>query len=137
MPAAHFFAILAPWVPALSKCMESRSEKERLRFTRRSETTKIPILDIDRPDLANEENLTKDIFEEMPFPKRLFEIYFPELKENKKNLAFTWNQGDVMSPSIGAGDLVMSKVDHKYVGDVVYVIQLYDGLCVRRVQRNH
>jgi len=111
------------------------SEKESLRFSRKSEIVKIPILDIDRPDLATEENLRKDIFEEMPFPRRLFEVYFPELKGDKKNLAFIWNQGDVMSPSIDAGDLVMSKVDHKYISDGVYVIQLYDGICIRRVQR--
>ena len=109
--------------------------REEMRFSRKKDTLKIPILDIDRPELAIQENLLDNVFEEMIFPRRLFEVYFPELKGSSNGLALTWVQGDVMSPSIGAGDLVLSRVDHKYSGDGIYVIQLYDGLCVRRLQR--
>lgn len=69
----------------------------------------------------------------LPIPYNIYQSGFRRFDQNK--LAAFCAEGDSMSPTISSGDYVVVTMDQQYRGDGIYLIQLYESLLIKRLQR--
>jgi transcriptional regulator with XRE-family HTH domain len=70
----------------------------------------------------------------LPIPYEIFDSGgFRRYK--KENLAAFRAEGDSMTPTISSGDFVVVNFDPNYRGDGIYLVQLYESLLIKRLQR--
>jgi len=70
----------------------------------------------------------------LPIPYEIFDSGgFRRYK--RENLAAFRAEGDSMTPTIASNDFVVVNFDPNYRGDGIYLVQLYESLLIKRLQR--
>ena len=70
---------------------------------------------------------------QFPLPNQLYQQHFRRYQKEK--LGTFKAEGDSMTPTIASGDYVLVHFDPSFRGDGIYLVQLYESLLVKRLQR--
>ena len=70
---------------------------------------------------------------QLPIPYNIYHSGFRRFDQQK--LAAFCAEGDSMSPTISSGDYVVVTMDQQFRGDGIYLVQLYESLLIKRLQR--
>jgi phage repressor protein C with HTH and peptisase S24 domain len=70
---------------------------------------------------------------QLPIPYNIYQSGFRRFDQTK--LAAFCAEGDSMSPTISSGDYVVVTMDQQFRGDGIYLVQLYESLLIKRLQR--
>lgn len=70
---------------------------------------------------------------QFPMPNELYQQHFRRYQ--KEQLGTFKAEGDSMTPTIASGDYVLVHFDPSFRGDGIYLVQLYESLLIKRLQR--